>query len=122
MSKFTIPGRLPGLNEIISSSSRHWAVAYRQKKEAKTIVQFAAKAAKIRPVEGKVIITIACYEPNRRRDIDNVRAGACKIILDALQDIKILQGDGQKYIADIIQPAVQVDKVNPRIEVEIREV
>lgn len=29
--KFVIPGRLPGLNEIIASSRTHWAVAeYRQ--------------------------------------------------------------------------------------------
>jgi Holliday junction resolvase RusA-like endonuclease len=120
MSKFTIPGRLPGLNEIITANSRHWAVAYRQKKEAKELVQLSALG--IRPVKGKAVITITCYEPNRRRDIDNVRAGACKIILDALQDCEILKGDGQKYIADIIQPAVQVDKQNPRIEVEIQEV
>ena len=43
-------------------------------------------------------------------------------ILDALQEIGVLQGDGRKYIAQVIYSAVEVDKKNPRVEVEIREV
>jgi len=120
MIKFTIPGRLPGMNEIITASGQHWAKWHKQKKEAKELVQLFALAARIKPINGRAAITITCYEPNRRRDIDNVQSGAGKIILDALQDLGILKGDGQKYISRV-DYEVEVDKQNPRVEVEIKE-
>lgn len=119
--KFIHLGRLPGLNELLGSANRHWAVGYRMKKEAMRDVQLSAMLAKTRPVKGRAKVTIACYEKNKRRDADNVQAGANKIILDALQEIKILKGDGKKYI-DIIPVPVEYDKENPRIEVFIEEV
>ncbi len=117
--KLIIPGRLPGLNEIINSSRTHWAVAAKQKKEAMNTVIYAARAARIKPIKGFAEITITCYEPNKRRDADNVQAGANKLILDALQQAGIIQGDGQKYIK-LFQPPICVDRDDPRIEVGIR--
>lgn len=66
-------------------------------------------------------MTISCYEPNARRDVDNVTSGAGKVILDALQEIGVLQGDGRKYIAQVIYSAVEVDRKNPRVEISIEE-
>lgn len=120
MQKLIIPGRLPGLNEIINSSRTHWAVAARQKIEAMNTVIYAARAARIKPVKGFAEITITCYEPNKRRDADNVQAGANKVILDALYKAGIIAGDGQKYIK-LIQPPISVDRDNPKIEIEIKE-
>ena len=116
---FTIVGRLPGYNEL---KARCWQESARRKAEAMREVQIAAMAARIRPVRGQVTVTIRCYEPNARRDVDNVTSGAGKVILDALQEIGVLQGDGRKYIAQVIYPAVEIDRKNPRVEVEIREV
>lgn len=118
--KFVIPGRLPGLNEIIASSRTHWAVANKQKIDAMSTVIYAARAARIKPVKGFAEITITCHEPNKRRDADNVQSGAAKLALDALYKAGIIQGDGQRYIK-LIQPPLEVDRENPRIEVEIRE-
>ncbi len=112
-----IKGRLPGYNEL---KNKAWQASYRLKKEAMQEVQINASLQKIRPIKGKVEIAIACFEPNAKRDPDNVQAGANKIILDALQGMGILQGDGRKYI-DLICPAVEVDKNKPRIKVEMRE-
>lgn len=118
--KFVIPGRLPGLNEIIASSRTHWAAANKQKIDVMSTVIYAARAARIKPVKGFAGITITYYEPNKRRDADNVQAGGNKAILDALYKAGIIQGDGQRYIK-LIQPPLEVDRENPRIEVEIKE-
>ena len=117
--QFTVSGRLPGYNEL---KARCWQEAARRKAEAMREVQLAAMIARIRPVRGQVTVTISCYEPNARRDVDNVTSGAGKVILDALQEIGVLQGDGRKYIAQVIYSAVEVDKKKPRVEVEIGEV
>ena len=119
MQHFTIPGRLPGYNEL---KARCWQESARRKQEAMREVQLAAMAAHIRPVKGKVAVMISCYEPTARRDPDNVTSGAGKVILDALQEIGVLAGDGRKYIAQVSYPAVEVDRSNPRVEVSIREV
>ncbi len=64
-----------------------------------------------------VQLKITWYEPNKRRDVDNITF-AVKFILDELVKERILQDDSQKYVCDIINK-VRVDKDNPRIEVEI---
>jgi len=114
---FVIRGRLPGLNEIIGASNRHWAQGHKLKRDNMMIVMLDILSAGIKPVGGKVVITITCFEPNAKRDADNVKAGTCKIILDALQQMGVLQGYGRKYILDVIAPQVEGDKNNPRIVV-----
>ena len=117
--KFTIPGRLPNMNDLIKG---HWTVQQQKKKEAMNSVLAAQRWGKIKPVERyPVLVEINCFEPNARRDQDNVQAGAKKIILDALQRAGILAGDGQKYIADIICPKPQIDRKKPRVEVVLKE-
>lgn len=117
--KFTISGRLPNMNDLIKG---HWTVQQQKKKEAMNSALAAARWGKIKPVERyPVLVKINCFEPNARRDQDNVQAGAKKIILDALQRAGILAGDGQKYVADIICPKPLIDRDNPRVEVVLKE-
>lgn len=116
--QFTVSGRLPGYNEL---KARCWQEAARRKAEAMREVQLAAMIARIRPVRSQVTVTISCYEPNARRDVDNVTSGAGKVILDALQESGILQGDGRKYVAQVAYPPVAVDRKNPRVEISIEE-
>jgi len=119
--RFTIPGRLPGLNEIGNANRTHWAVGAKQKKDAQEIVCAAILAAKLRPVtDYPVTLLIVWYERDRRRDKDNVQS-AVKVILDALVEMGIIKGDAWKYVGDI-HHVVTVSKENPRIEVEILEV
>ena len=61
------------------------------------------------------------YEPDKRRDLDNVSAFGRKCIQDALVDTKVLQDDGWKNIVGFTDE-FYVDKKNPRIEVDIEEV
>jgi len=119
LQTFIIKGRLPGLNEIINSSKGHWSSYRKLKNEAMETVQWCILQHKIKPV-GKARIIIKCYEPNAKRDVDNVLAGAWKIILDAMQKAGTIDGDGRKYI-EILAAPVEIDRVNPRIEVSINE-
>jgi len=115
MQKLTIPGRLPGYNEL----KVHWGTSHKIKKEAMHLVGWCIKAAHLKPIDGKAIVEIRCYEPNARRDDDNCTSGAAKIILDALQQCGIIKGDGQRYVRCIKHP-VEVDRENPRVEVVMR--
>lgn len=68
------------------------------------------------PVE----IAFRFYEPNSRRDIDNVAGWGHKCILDALVKSEIIENDGWKQIRSI-SDEFYIDKNNPRIEVTIKE-
>lgn len=119
--KFNLPGRLPGLNEIIRAAkqgNRNYQ-PYAKMKEINTSA-VAWTASKLPRNKGKVNITITWYEKDRRRDPDNVMAGQ-KFILDGLVVAGIIKNDSQKYINDILHK-FRVDRKNPRIEVEIEEV
>lgn len=52
-----------------------------------------------------------------RRDEDNVM-NAAKFILDALQDIGLIQNDSRKYVH--LTQEVFTDRKNPRIEITIK--
>lgn len=114
----TIPGRLPGYNELTHG---HWAKCQKIKDDAMKVVGKSVMAARVQPVRGKTLVRITCYEPNRMRDPSNVRSGAEKIILDALQNQGIIRNDNWRWLED--EPArVGLDRKNPRVEVEILEV
>lgn len=80
------------------------------------MVAWLAKKAGL-PKYEKAYLIITWYEPNGRRDPDNVMAGQ-KFMLDALVHAGVIPNDSQKYIAGIVH-RFRVDKQNPRVEVEI---
>ncbi|WP_418294417.1 hypothetical protein [Megasphaera massiliensis] len=65
----------------------------------------------------KAYIKFHWVEKNKRRDKDNI-AFAKKFILDALQEMGILQNDGWSEILGF-SDTFDVDKDNPRIEVSL---
>lgn len=113
--KLIIKGRLPGYNDF---NTGHWAARYRIKSEAMETIAWSIRAQKIRPVESKAKVRIICYEPNKRRDPSNVRAGAEKVIYDELQNSGIIKDDNWAGLHDI--PAqIKLDRENPRVEIFI---
>ena len=62
-------------------------------------------------------LTINWYDPDNRRDIDNITF-ATKFIQDSVVRTGILEDDSRKYINQV-NHTVFTDKENPRIEVEI---
>lgn len=116
--KFIIPGRLPGLNEMIDAARSSKYTSAQQKRRHTEDIAWYIKAAKI-PHFQKINVIITWYEPNKDRDKDNIHAGV-KFIMDALVMAGVIKNDGWRYVGTISHDT-QVDKFNPRVEVEILE-
>lgn len=119
--KFTIKGRLDGLNEYTAANRTNCYMGSAMKNKNEKVVIYAIRQAKLGKASNYPIqLKITWYEPNNRRDIDNI-VFATKFIQDSLVKEKIIVDDSQKYI-NKIEHEVLIDKLNPRIEVEIKEV
>lgn len=120
--KFTIPARLPGLNELIAANRSNPHAGAKLKKETDETIRRAIRAAKPMGLQGPVRLSMTFFEPNRRRDPDNVYSAA-KYILDALVKEGVIENDNQRILPppEPIRYAYQVDGRNPRVEVEIVE-
>lgn len=116
---FSIPRRLPGLNEytLAGRSNRYAQAAMKQRAQEK--VENEIRRQIPHSYFKKCAVFITWYEKDRRRDIDNITF-ATKFILDALVNQKVIPDDSQKYVTWIIHD-VQVDRDNPRIEVHLIE-
>lgn len=119
MNKFIIQGRLDGLNEYTSANRSNRYKGNSVKRNNEKSVIFAIRQAKLKKIDKyPVSLEITWYEPNKRRDIDNITF-AVKFILDALVKSGVLENDSQRYVNKISHD-VQADKQKPRIEVEIK--
>lgn len=116
-----IHGRLPGLNDLIDAERRHRQQGAKLKREAEKIVR-AYIRQQLRGYHPKTPVTLYYYyyEPNKRRDKDNISAFAHKVIQDSLVKEGIIDNDGWDYVKDFFD-RFYVDKTFPRIEVEIVE-
>ena len=99
VQKFFIEGCLPGLNEIIHESRRHFVKGNQHKKQWQKNIEWQIKIAKIKPVE-QARFEFIWFEKNKKRDKDNIAAGGRKYIFDALVELKILPSDGWKHIVN----------------------
>lgn len=117
--KFIIQGRLVGFNEYIDACKRNRYAANEMKKEQEKIVAMYILSAKLKDkMLTPVRLHIDWYEPNVKRDIDNIMA-ANKFILDAMRTMGVIPNDGQRHIKGIYGE-VLLDRKNPRIEVRIK--
>lgn len=114
---FTIKGQLPSLNEYTRACRTNHIVGAQMKKDAEQYISLFMR--KCEPVLGSVYVTFTWYEPNNKRDPDNV-AFAKKFILDALVSKGLIEGDGRKYVKGF-SDTIMTDTKNPRIEVEITQ-
>ena len=119
--KLVIYGKLPNMNDLTDKSRGNKYGANHQKREAEERVLWAARQY-LRGWKARkpVYMRYSWYEPNRRRDKDNICAGGRKVIQDALVKGGYLRNDGWNEIAGF-SDEFRVDKSCPRIEVEIEE-
>lgn len=124
--KLIYKGRLPGLNEIINKSRRNAYEANKMKRDIQRelVLDFLRQVRELpdeeRRFKEKVNMRIDFYEPNVKRDEDNIISGM-KFINDALQEAGIIPNDSQKFL-HIERNLVSVDRENPRIEIELEAV
>lgn len=119
LAKFTIDGRLDGLNEYTKAnrSNRYAGAQMKSKNEARVLEGIDAAGLTGLRIAGPVLVSFCWCEKDRRRDADNV-AFAKKFILDALVKRQIIEGDDPKHVVGF-SDTVQVDKDNPRVVVTI---
>ena len=83
--KFTIKGRLDGLNKFINANRSNPYMGNKLKQENEEVVIWAIKKQlKDLQIINPVILKYDFYEPNKRRDLDNISSMAHKVIQDAL--------------------------------------
>lgn len=131
MALFIVPGRLPGLNEYTTACRTNPHKGAKMKREAQERVEYAIILAQHRggigplaPIPQRfrppVWIEYTFYEPNKRRDKDNVASFAHKVIQDALVHLGLLDNDGWGDVSGW-QDGFGVDRRSPRIEVLVKE-
>lgn len=97
-----IPGRLPGLNELIAAAKGAGGTgrAYsRLKRDWTNTIHLLARAAKLGRAPTPAFLRFVWVEPNRRRDPDNFCAGGRKLLLDGLVAAGVFSDDGWDEIA-----------------------
>jgi len=129
--KFTIPGRLPNLNDFIAAERTVVKNDYRnkilltkgavmKKQWQRYIAEYIRNDLKDTKPKTPINIHYTFFEPNRKRDKGNVMSFADKVICDALQQVGTIPNDNWACI-DTLTVDFEVDAINPRIEVEIIE-
>lgn len=117
--KFTIHDRLPGINEYTAQQRANKYGGNLMKRHAQKGIEAEIRAAKLKPIKYPVTILYTFYEPNKRRDKDNIAGFAHKVIQDALVSCGILKDDAWDYITGY-EDRFGIDKKHPHIDVELR--
>lgn len=116
-----IDGQLNNLNDYTKACRTNRYAGAKMKSENEAIISLYIKMQmKNLHFPGRVALSFRWYEPNRKRDLDNI-AFAKKFVLDALVNNGIIKADGWKCVTGFTDEFF-VDKENPRIEVTIKGV
>ena len=120
--EFTIPGKLPSLNDFISAERTNRYKGAQMKRTAQDRCSLAIyKAIRGVKITKKIRIHYIFYEKNTRRDLDNISGFAHKVIQDALVMCGVIKDDGWKNIVSYTD-TFAIDREDPRIVVMLEEV
>src|SRR3990167_3110119 len=104
MTRIWIPGRFPGLNELLAlrrtrpGAAHHVDLYSARKRQWCNAVAWTAKAARLPAVTCAQWVGCAWIDDARRVDLDNRAAGGGKLILDGLVLAGVLPDDGWRYV------------------------
>lgn len=117
-----ISGKLDNLNDYTSAcrTNPYKGAQMKRKNEAKVIAAILEQLKRLR-IKKPVYMVYDWYEPNKRRDLDNISSFGRKVIQDALVETKALANDSWRDIVGF-QDNFYIDTKNPRIEVTIKEI
>jgi Holliday junction resolvase RusA-like endonuclease len=124
----TIDGTLPNLNDYLAAERQTIRRGGRfttkgndlKQTNQEYVIYHIRQQLKAIHITSPVYLKYCFYEPNRKRDKDNISAFAHKVIQDALVKAGVLDNDGWANITGFCD-AFNVDKIKPRIEVIIVE-
>lgn len=119
--KFVILGRLDGLNTYTAANRTNYRKGGAMKRNnEETIIWSIRQQLRGVHIDKPVLIYYRFFEPNRRRDNDNILSCASKFVQDSLVKTHVLDDDSQKYIPHFYFDT-DIDQYNPRIEVTLTE-
>jgi Holliday junction resolvase RusA-like endonuclease len=95
-----IPYRFPSLNEYIAAMNRNRFIGNKMKRDCTHFVHQTARYARLGHFTEPITISLTYWEPNARRDPDNITF-AKKFILDGLKEAGVITDDSQKWIKGI---------------------
>lgn len=100
-------------------AGKHWGVRRTLADEIHLRVQYAVleQFPGVTPFERRVHITMRAYFDMRPLDCCNLPA---KLYIDGLHG-RVITDDSPKYVASVTTESL-VDKENPRVEIEIKEI
>ena len=115
----TVEGRMPSLNDYISAerANRYKAAAMKKRETAR--VRAAAMQQRAPRFERRVTVRTTFYEPDMRRDADNV-GFARKFVLDGLVAAGVIKDDSRKYVEQC-PDRVLTDRARHRVVVEVSD-
>lgn len=120
MVTLIIKGQLPNLNDYTKACRANKFNGAKMKQDSERIITtYIMQQLSGVKFKGAVKLSFRWYEPNKRRDLDNV-CFAKKFILDALVKSKVIKTDGWQGVAGFTDEFF-IDKKSPRIEVDISE-
>lgn len=119
--KVIIDGRFPSMNEFIEANRTHKQKGNKMKQESqnKISLQLMQQHKKLH-INNPVRLHYEFYEPNKKRDLDNISGFFHKVFQDALVHCGIIHNDSWHYIVGF-SDEFYVDNKQPRIEVVIQE-
>lgn len=120
---FTIPGTMPSLNEYLSACNRAPKIGNSMKHKYRKLALDCIRFSNCKNYKAKkpLIIHFVYYEPNKRRDKDNLDSMCRKCVFDGLQDSGVINNDGWAQIENYTHD-FYVDSKNPRIEIYLEEI
>ena len=116
--QLTIPGEMPGMNEIIDArriTNGRWNAYTKMKRECGAKVALFAQMANAPKITGAHHWVYHLFCRNKLRDPSNILFGAAKFIEDGLQQAGLLENDGWGQVLSI-RGRFNVDKERPRVE------
>lgn len=118
-NSFEIPRGLPGLNDIIRASKKHWGTYSSMKKLYNELISSCIIGADCVPPAPYKTIDVTCVwiENGKKRDPDNVMAGI-KFILDAMVQTGVIVDDTRDIVRCVSHTIIIGDKRSVNVHVQ----
>lgn len=110
--------KFPGLNDYVKDCRGNWTIGNRTIRTAENEIIQSLHDRK--PLRYPITLAYYFFEPDRRRDKDNISGFFHKVFQDSLVKAKLLPNDGWNEIINF-SDYFDTDKNDPRIEIFIFE-
>lgn len=116
---FTIPFRLPSLNEVIEKNRANRYMGAKLKRETEDPIVWLINSKRVPTItEYPVVIEIEWHEASRKRDVDNIQSSQ-KFVLDAMVRSGMLHNDSRRYVSQVHHTVI--DDKEDKVVVIIRD-